>query len=329
MRLAGVLTALALTACAPPTEPQAQPTTAPPAPSPSPSPAPSFLPPVQDATGLTGERMVAAPRVALPEAAQDGTARLTAKTPGGERIYLLAPARRVAPDRPPALLMVLPAANTNLRTEYDRYGLDALRDHGLTLVVVATVGASWNAGSCCGKPAREGIDDVAAVTAVRDEALRRSDADPERVALVGHSVGGLMAWRMVCEPQFRAAAVAVVSGTLVHPCPSPLPWTPQVLALHGELDATVPLQGSASPVRLLGVPTPPVPRTVATVATAAGCGPAQASGGSELLVTTYAGCSAGGALRLAVAQDIGHGWEALSATARTAAFLSEALPGVR
>ena len=319
-----------LTACAENPEPQAQPTSPAPAPSPAaPSPAPSFLPPLQDATGLPGEQLVTAEPVELPDADEDGTARLRTKVPGGERIYLLAPARRVPPGMRPGLLMVLPAANTLLRTEYDRYRLDAFRDHGLTVVVVATVGASWNAGSCCGKPLREGVDDVAAVTAVREDALQRAGADAERVALVGHSVGALMAWRLVCEPQFRAAAVVTISGTLVHPCPKPLSWTPDVLALHGELDATVPLEGSARPIPLLGMPTPSRRATVAVVAQAAGCGPARTAAEDGVQLTAYIGCSADGSLRLAVVQDVGHPWANLRATPRTAAFLSEVLPGVR
>lgn len=319
VRVPSVLAALLLAmvaACAP-AGPVAVPTPPPssaPAPAPaSPAQAARVLPPVQDVTGLRGDRLVAPPRVALPGAQADGTARLAA----GGRTYLLAPARRVAPGQRPALVLVLPAANTTLREEYDRYGLDALRDHGMTVAVVGTHAASWNAGACCGRAAAEQVDDVAVVAAVRDDVVARGAARGQHVAAVGHSVGALMVWRLVCTPAFGLSAAVAVAGTLVHPCPRPLQRVPHVLALHGAVDASVPLDGSDQVVPLLGIATPSVRDVVAQVAAAARCG----ADGS--------GCAGGGSVRLTVVPGRGHPWEDLDATRRTAAFLSEVLPGVR
>lgn len=310
-------------ACGSAPAPTAQPTPTAavlPSPSPSPSPSPQLLPPVQDVTGLTGEQMTAADPVALPGALADGTARLEA----GGRTYLLAPARRVTPGTPPGLLLVLPAANTNLRTEYDRYGYDAFRDHGLAVAVVGTYGASWNAGRCCGKPNREGTDDVAVVTAVRKAAAQVAGADVARTAVVGHSVGALMAWRLVCTPGFDAAAAVPVSGTLVADCPPSLQLGADVLALHGADDASVPVDGSDRVVPLLGIAPPSVREVAAQVATAAGCtGPQR-----EQVTTRWTGCTGGGSVALTVLPGRGHAWEGLEATRRTAGFLAEVLPGV-
>lgn len=279
------------------------------------------LPPVVDATGLAGDRLVAASPLLLPDPDALGRVRLSA--PGG-RAYLLAPARRVAARAQPALVVLLPAANTNLLTEYDRYHLDALRDHGITVAVAGTYAASWNAGSCCGRAHADRIDDVAAVTAVRDDALRRSGADPGRVAVVGHSVGALMAWRLACTPGFRAAAVVAVAGTLVSDCPTRRD-VPSLLALNGDQDRTVPLAGSASVVTVLGIAPPSVPASLATLARAAGCLPAARAAGG---VTVHRGCR-GGDLRLQVVPGVGHPWQDLDATRRAAAFLSTTLTGVR
>lgn len=318
-----VLGALAvLTACSsgPPVAPRssAAPTVSTAAPA---SPRPVALPPLQDATGLAGAPLVAAPAVPLPSAEPDGTARLEARG----RTYLLGPARRVAAGSGRALVLVLPAANTTLREEYDRYSLDALRDHGVDVAVVGTYAASWNAGACCGRAAADDVDDVAVVTAVRDDVVRRTGADPERVAVIGHSVGALMAWRLACTPQFGAAAVVAVGGTRVHPCPDPLSQLPHVLALHGERDASVPLGGSDRVVPLLGIVPPPVRRVVAETAAAARCTGEQVDG----LSVAWNTCSGGGSLRLTVLPRLGHAWEGLDATRRTAAFLAEVVPGVR
>lgn len=291
-------------------------------------PRPAPLPPTRDGTGLTGERMVPAARIALPGADGTGAAQLSVRSGGYDRPYLLAPARRVPLRGNPALLVVLPAANTNLRTEYDRYGLDAFRDHGMTVLVAGTYAASWNAGGCCGRPQREGIDDVAAVTAMRADAVRRSGADAARTAVIGHSVGAFMAWRLACTPAFRAAAVVAVSGTLVHPCPG-LPVTPTLLALNGDRDTTVPLDGSRTVVPILGIAPPSVRGSLSRLAAAGRCAPPSTFRVGTTEVTEHAGCSGGGRVRLQVVQGQGHPWADLEATRRAGVFLSQALVGVR
>jgi polyhydroxybutyrate depolymerase len=326
VRLAAVVLAMLLTAACGSTPalppPVAQPSVAA-TPSAAPSPPPT-LPPVQDATGLAAEGLVAVAPLPLPDAAEDGTARLQA----GGRAYLLAPARRVAPGGRPGLLLVLPAANTTLRTEYDRYELDALRDHGLAVAVVGTHAASWNAGACCGGAQRDGVDDVAAVTAVRDDGLRRTRGDAAQVAALGHSVGALMAWRLACTPGFGAAAVVAVSGTLVSDC-GPLSDTPSFLGLNGAADTTIPFRGARRPVPILGFAPPSVPSSLERLATAGGCDPAATTTSGAVALVRHEDCTGGGTVALQVVAGTGHPWAGLDATRRAAAFLSEHLPGVR
>lgn len=284
----------------------------------------TLLPPVNDATGLRGARMVRAPRVVLPGAGAEGTAQLSVRSGGHDRPYLLAPARRVAPRSRAGLLIVLPAANTTLRAEYDRNAFDAYRDHGLTVLVAGTYAATWNAGRCCFRPMREGIDDVAAVQAMRADAVRRTGADPARTAVIGHSVGGMMAWRLACTPSFGAQAVVAVSGTLVAPCPT-LPAVPQFLALNGTADTTMPIDGGTKVVPLLGIAPPSVRRSLTTLAGAAGCTRRVAT--AETVV--HVDCRGGRSVRLTAVAGAGHAWPGLEATRRSAAFLSAALVGVR
>lgn len=285
---------------------------------------PTLLTPVSDATGLSGARLVRAPRVVLPGAASDGTAQLSVRSGGHDRPYLLAPARRVAPRSSAAVLLVLPAANTTLRSEYDRNAFDAYRDHGFTVVVAGTYAATWNAGSCCFRPQREGIDDVAALRAMRADAVRRTGADITRTAVVGHSVGGLMAWRLACTPTFDAEAVVAVSGTLVAPCPR-TSTVPDLLALNGTADTTVPLDGTSTVVPLLGIAPPSVRRSLRTLAVAAGCSGARVSGDT----TVHLGCRGGHSVRLTAVPGAGHAWPGLAATRRSAAFLAATVVGVR
>jgi len=283
---------------------------------------------VKDATGLAGDRLVPAPRVQLPGADAGGVARLVVRSSGVDRTYLLAPARRVAPRARPALLIVLPALNNTLRSEYDRYHLDALRDHGITVMVAGTYDNRWNAGYCCSRPVARGIDDVAAVVAMRADAVRRTGADAVRTALLGHSAGALMAWRLACTPWFGATAVAAISGTLVSDCPS-LSRTPHLLSLNGERDTTVPVDGATRVVSLLGIAPPSVRASFRRLAVAGRCGPATTSAGGGVAVTSHTGCTGGGSVRLEVVQGEGHVWFDLDATRRAARFLAGAVTGVR
>ena len=291
-------------------------------------PRPVPLEPVQDATGLTGAQLIAAREISLPGADESGAAQLSVRSSGIDRPYLLAPARRVAPRSDPALLIVLPAANTLLRTEYDRYQLDAFRDHGFTVLVAGHDAASWNAGSCCGRPAEQDLDDVAAVSAMREQAVRLSGADAGRTAVIGHSVGAFMAWRLACTPGFDAAAVVAVSGTLVTECPR-LPHTPRLLSVNGALDRTVPVDGSDEVVPILGIAPPSVRESARRLATAGGCAAPVTFGVGSTTVTDYRSCSDGGTVRLQVVSDHGHTWADLDATRRVAAWLSSSVAGVR
>ena len=291
-------------------------------------PRPVPLPPVEDATGLSGAQLVAAKEISLPGADASGAAQLSVRSGGIDRPYLLAPARRVVLRSDPALLVVLPAANTLLRTEYDRYELDAFRDHGFTVLVAGHDAASWNAGACCGRPAEQDLDDVAAVTAMRADAVRRSGADAGRTAVIGHSVGAFMAWRLACTPAFGAAAVVAVSGTLVTGCPS-LSRTPRFLSLNGALDQTVPVDGSDEVVPILGIAPPSVRESAQRLAAAGGCTSPVTFGVGSTTVTDHRSCSGGGTVRLQVVSDHGHTWVDLDATRRVAAWLSSSVVGVR
>jgi polyhydroxybutyrate depolymerase len=291
-------------------------------------PRPIPLRPVADGTGLTGERLVPAKPIELPGADASGAAQLSVRSSGIDRPYLLAPARRVPLRADPALLIVLPAANTLLRTEYDRYGLDAFRDHGFTVLVAGHDAANWNAGACCGRPAEQDLDDVAAVTAMRADAVRRSGADAGRTALLGHSVGAFMAWRLACTPSFGASSVVAVSGTLVTDCPR-LPRTPRMLSLNGELDRTVPVDGSDEEVPILGIAPPSVRESARRLAASGGCAAPVTFGVGSTTVTDYRSCSGGGQVRLQVVAGQGHPWADLDATRRAAAWLSATVPGVR
>lgn len=97
---------------------------------------------------------------------------------------------------------------------------------------------SFNAGLCCGEAVTLGIDDV---TYLADVVRSLRMAGASRVGVVGFSNGGMMAYRFACAHPELVDTVGVMSGTLEIPrCAGPI----RALAIHGELDRTVPLAGT-------------------------------------------------------------------------------------
>lgn len=117
-------------------------------------------------------------------------------------------------------------------------------------------------------------DDVAFLDAVLTDALRRTQADPQRVAIAGFSNGAAMTFRYAAECADRIAAMAPVAGHcwITNPKPTrPIP----TLYLIGSRDPLVPLRGGAIELpwgnRL--VHRPPVLHSLELWAAALGCSP--------------------------------------------------------
>lgn len=124
-------------------------------------------------------------------------------------------------------------------------GFDALADRDGRLVAYPEgVRHSFDAGLCCGAAAADGVDDVGFLTRVVTD-LRGRGAG--RVAVVGFSNGGMMAYRFGCERPALVDTVGVMSGTLEVPrCDGRI----TVLHLHGDRDTAVPLEGAVYSRRL-------------------------------------------------------------------------------
>ncbi|MGA1170671.1 MAG: alpha/beta hydrolase family esterase, partial [Ilumatobacteraceae bacterium] len=71
---------------------------------------------------------------------------------------------------------------------------------------------SWNAGGCCPFSTFDLVDDVAFFDQLIDALTMEYDIDPERVWVVGHSNGGMMAYRLACELSTRITAIGVAAG---------------------------------------------------------------------------------------------------------------------
>lgn len=124
-----------------------------------------------------------------------------------------------------------------------RFSRLADRD-GLLLAYPTGVHWSFNAGLCCGDAAADEVDDVGFLAQVVAD-LRGRGAS--RIAVVGFSNGGMMAYRFACERPDLVDSVGVMSGTLEIPhCDGPI----RALAINGARDGTVPIKGAVYDRRL-------------------------------------------------------------------------------
>ncbi len=135
---------------------------------------------------------------------------------------------------------------SRMSTESDQRGFIVAYPEG--------VGASWNAGDCCGTAWTDSVDDVKFVRDLLDAIEKDWCIDPKRVFATGMSNGGFFSHRLACEVSDRIAAIAPVAGVLGIPPESCNPPRPvPVLHFHGTADPMVPYDGGTPLIPQLGV----------------------------------------------------------------------------
>lgn len=212
--------------------------------------------------------------------------------------------------RPSPLVLVLGGVGNTAEsmveaTQFDRQAIDG----GFVVVYPDGIGETWNAGYCCGRAAREGIDDIAFLTAVMDQLQDEYGTDPARVFVVGVSNGAMMAYRLACQVADRISGVGSVAGAMIIDECRPTRPVP-VIEIHGTADDLVPYQGG----RTAGGATQPSPPTVTVVerwASLNGCTGAPATEAEGVVTTTtWSGCAGGSTVRLITVEGGGHTWYA-------------------
>lgn len=184
---------------------------------------------------------------------------------GLARTYRLHIPEKTSPEPAPLLIVLHGAFSTAKEIEKqsafsglaDRQGFYVAYPNGIGLFGKLQ---HWNAGHCCGKAAKDNIDDVGFIETVLNDVLQNHRIDTSRIYLVGYSNGGMMAYRFAEEITERIAALAVVAGALNSTTEeSGTQWTPStpfeplpVIIFHGSNDQAVPFSGGESPAKADG-----------------------------------------------------------------------------
>ena len=179
----------------------------------------------------------------------------------------------------------------------------------------------WNATDACCNFHGSSVDDVAYLSSVIAEIQGELAIDPKRIAVIGHSNGGFMSYRMACERSDLVAAIVSLAGATYADPADCKPREPvSVAQVHGTVDEVIHFSG--------GVPltdgTGPYPGAEATAATWAkydGCGAEPSTLGAkvdvdadladgadpaETSVQEWSGCEAGATVQLWTIPNGGH-----------------------
>jgi polyhydroxybutyrate depolymerase len=170
-----------------------------------------------------------------------GTSVHTIKVDGRDRTYRLYRPARLPASAP---LVVMMHGYSGSATEAERaYGWDELADFGGFVVAYPNgLGRAWNVDGegCCGRPGREGVDDVAFIAAAVADVIKNVSINPARVYATGMSNGAIMSYTLACTTDIFAA-IGPVAGTQLNPCRAPRPMS--VMHIHGTDDRLVPYGG--------------------------------------------------------------------------------------
>jgi len=103
----------------------------------------------------------------------------------------------------------------------------------------------WNATDACCDFGGVGVDDVAYLTGLVEEASSLVNVDPERVYAFGHSNGGFMSYRLACDSSETFTAIASLAGATYLDDARCTPAEPtSVLQIHGTEDDTIQYAGA-------------------------------------------------------------------------------------
>ncbi|MEM9254334.1 MAG: alpha/beta hydrolase-fold protein [Pseudomonadota bacterium] len=171
---------------------------------------------------------------------------------------------------------------------------------------VSSTGARiWNVNEfCCATTPEEAlIDDVGYIRSLIEEAAATYSVDTNNISLVGHSNGGFLALRMVCEASDYIASVVSLAGATTNDPADCVPALNPVstLLMHGDEDDTVFFDG------IPGI-YPSAEDAATRFATLAGCSQTPQSSpninvdasidGPETKVTEYGSCDGNRAVTL-------------------------------
>lgn len=248
-------------------------------------------------------------RSALPPAGfGTGTSFHTINVGGVDRTYRLYKPAGLPASAP--LVVMLHGGFGSAKQAERSYDWDELAESEKFAVVYPNgFHRAWNAngGGCCGRSARDGVDDVAFISATVAEIAKNVRIDTARIYATGMSNGAIMSYTLACNTEIFAA-IGPVSGTQLDPCRTPHPTS--VMHIHGTGDPLVRYTGGPG-AGMAHINGPSVQQLNAFWRNVDQC---DAPWGSTngLVTTSTAACPNNRSVVLVTVDDGGHEWPAVA-----------------
>jgi polyhydroxybutyrate depolymerase len=103
----------------------------------------------------------------------------------------------------------------------------------------------WNASEKCCDFFNQNPDDISYIKELIIQSQKKFFIDPKRVFLVGHSNGGILAYRFACEASEFISGIVSIAGTNVFEEINCNPSKPiSILQIHGKNDRIIKYDGS-------------------------------------------------------------------------------------
>lgn len=133
-------------------------------------------------------------------------------------------------------------ANSRLSEFAESNGFYVVYPNGISASATEPTFQTWNAGDCCGPAVRSGVDDVAFIASLIKFVRSNYLVDSNRIFAIGHSNGGMLAYKLACELSDQIKGIGIQSASLgMNECKSSTPV--KVIHIHGTADTNFPLEG--------------------------------------------------------------------------------------
>ncbi len=167
---------------------------------------------------------------------------------------------------------------------------------------------TWNGGYCCGPAQRGSVDDVGFLRAVVAEVGAELPVDEDRVFAMGHSNGGIMAYRLACDASDVFAAVGVVAGSMGGvECEPVRPVS--IIHIHGDADENHPIDGGVGTEGISGVSFNSAQSSLDAWVALDGCdSSAEVSESGGVVSSRWSGCREEVAVELDMIRGGSHAW---------------------
>lgn len=162
---------------------------------------------------------------------------------------------------------------------------------------------SWNAGSCCGRAAKQGFDDVGFIRKLAGQLGKLSCVDANHVYGTGFSNGAMLAHRVACDAPDVFDAIAPVAGPrMTESCAADTPIS--ALLIRGEADPRIPLAGGVYD----GSFRASLKAMTDSLAQRNGCTASETHSRPGADCTVSRGCNANTVVEACTVRDTGHQW---------------------